>query len=142
LALLLIMTLTIAFLIFIAWSAGYGLRRYQQHQVALALTATPLWAEYYARQTATAQAGATVPATSTPAPEPIGRVIGTANLRSEPRVAPETVLGVLEAGDRVVVLETQTVADQAWHRISLRETSGALVPGTEGWINGALLAMP
>lgn len=141
-ALLIIMALTIGFLVFISWSAGHGLRRYQQYQVALALTATPLWAEYYAQQTATAQTGSAATALPAPLPDTIGSVIGTANLRSEPRVAPETILGVLEAGDRVAVLETHTVEDQVWHRISLRETSGAVAPGTEGWINGALLATP
>jgi hypothetical protein len=142
-ALLIIVTLTIAFLLFITFSAGFGLRQYQQYQVAMALTATPLWAEYYAQQTATAQAGsASAAATPAPAPETIGSVIGTANLRSEPRVAPETIIGLLEAGDRAAVLQTETIDGQAWYRVRVAETAGALSPGTEGWINGVLLSLP
>lgn len=140
--LLIIGALTVAFVAFITYSAGFGLRQYQQRQISLALTATPLWAEYYAQQTATALAGSKPATTAAPATETIGSVNGTANLRSEPRIAPETVLGLMQAGDQAAVLQTETIDGQSWHRVRIIRTGGVLSPGTEGWINGALLSLP
>ncbi|WP_029214884.1 SH3 domain-containing protein [Kallotenue papyrolyticum] len=139
-ALFVILTLTLALLALLVFGARVGAQRYRDYQAALALTATPLWAQYYAQQTATAQAAAPQPATApTPTALPAGRVLGTANLRSEPRVAPETVLGVLNLDDQVAILERQELAGQVWYRVQVTRTSGALAVGSEGWINGALL---
>jgi hypothetical protein len=139
-ALFLLSSLAILLLVAVAIGARFGTQRYDDYRAAAALTATPLWAEYYAQQTATALAAN--PAAPEPTPEPSGSVIGTANLRSEPRVAADTVIGLVEAGDRVVLLETQAIDGQTWYRARVDSTAGALAPGTEGWINGSLIAQP
>ena len=133
------MTLVLCFVALLGVGTTFGARRYEQYTAAQALTATPLWKEYYIQQTATAQAK-TAP---TPAPTgPAATVNAVGNLRTEPRIAPQTVMGQLAAGDRVAVLEQQAVADATWYRVRVETTGGAIKPATEGWINGSLLTLP
>jgi hypothetical protein len=96
-----------------------------------------------AARTATALAGK-------PTPESMlgsGVVTSGGNLRKEPRVAPDTVIGLLWAGDQVALLEEQLVAGQSWFRIRLVEPApnrggDGVAAGTTGWASGTLLSQP
>ncbi|MFQ3630332.1 SH3 domain-containing protein [Roseiflexus sp.] len=97
-----------------------------------------------ALRTATAQAALNPTGT----PEPgigSGEVVRGGNLRQEPRVAPETVVGLIYPGDRITFLERRVVGDQVWFRIRVdqpaADRSGEGVPGgTEGWASAILLS--
>jgi hypothetical protein len=134
-ALFITMTLGLCFLGVVMVGSGFGARKYGEYIDARALTATPLWREYYAQQTATAQAQSITP---TPA-ETRASVVNGGNLRSEPRIAPETIVGQVAPGDVVVLLEQRTVETAVWHRVRVAEPKGALAAGTEGWISETLL---
>lgn len=93
-------------------------------------------------QTATAEAANAVP-------EGIGSgsVIAGGNLRSEARVAPETVIGLIWPGDEVVFLEEQATPNGTWYRIKVTRLAtnrqGEGVPeGQEGWASSTLLTPP
>ncbi|HEX6291486.1 MAG TPA: SH3 domain-containing protein [Herpetosiphonaceae bacterium] len=115
--------------------SGFGARKYGDYVEARTLTATPLWKEYYAQQTATAQAQQITP---TPA-ETRATVVNGGNLRSEPRIAPETVVGIVAPGDVLVLLENRTLEGAIWHRVRVAEPKGAVPAGTEGWVSEKLL---
>lgn len=99
--------------------------------------------------TATLEPTATVPPTATPEPI-IGRaqVINGGNIRREPLVAPETVIGQVCVGDRVELLEERTLSNNnRWYAVRVVETAGNCVPqrvsaGTEGWVSATLLSLP
>lgn len=104
-------------------------------------------------RTATAAAAlAAVTSTSEPTPAPaiIGRgsVIGGGNLRREPVVAPETVIGQICPGDQVDFLEERTLGDGArWFRITITQVTADCTPervslGSQGWASGLLLSEP
>lgn len=101
--------------------------------------------------TTTAAAAVTAPATPTaPTAQPIGRssVVAGGNLRSQPVVAPETVIGQICAGDQVDLLEQTTAADGAvWYRLRVTEAANSCSPqhvtvGSIGWASSTLLAPP
>lgn len=97
-----------------------------------------------ALRTATAQTALNPTGT----PEPgigSGEVVRGGNLRREPRVAPETVVGLIYPGDRITFLERRVVGDQVWFRIRVdqiaSDRAGEGVPaGTEGWASAILLS--
>lgn len=99
-----------------------------------------------ALRTATAQAAAS----PTSMPEPgigSGEVVRGGNLRREPRIAPETVIGLIYPGDRITFLERRTIGGQVWFRIRIDQPaanrSGEGVPaGTVGWASALLLSTP
>lgn len=104
-------------------------------------------------ETATAQAmlAAAAAASPTPTPEPLigtGSVISGGNLRKEPLIAPETVLGQVCAGDQVDFLEERTLDDGArWYRIRLTAatdncTADRVTVGSVGWASASLLSEP
>jgi hypothetical protein len=140
-ALFISMTLVLCFVTVLLVGANFGVKQYNKQAAALQLTATPLWKQYYIDQTATAQARAAT-AVPTVASERTAEVTTTANLRSEPRIAPETVLGQVGAGDSVTILEEQIGGDGTWYRVRLTKTSGQLALATEGWISSTLLKLP
>jgi hypothetical protein len=137
-ALFITMTLALCFLGVVMVGSGFGARKYGEYVEARALTATPMWREYYAQQTATAQAQQITPVATTP-PETRANIVNGGNLRSEPRIAPETVVGQVGSGAVVVLLEQRTVETAVWHRVRVVEPKGALAVGTEGWISETLL---
>jgi hypothetical protein len=137
-ALFITMTLGLCFLGVVMLGSGFGARKYGEYVEARALTATPLWREYYAQQTATAQAQQATPVPTTPA-ETRANIVNGGNLRSEPRIAPETVVGQVGQGAVVVLLEQRIVETAVWHRVRVAEPKGALPAGTEGWISETLL---
>lgn len=137
-ALFITVSLAICFLGVVMLGSGFGANKYGEYVEARALTATPLWKEYYAQQTATAQAQNITPVPTTPA-ETRASVVNGGNLRSEPRVAPETIVGQVVPGDVVVLLENSTVEGGIWHRVRVVEPKGAVPAGTEGWISELLL---
>lgn len=131
----------------------FGLRYRAQIQAEGAANATAI-AQVLATRTAVAQQTATARALAAATPVPaaaeatlgVGRVLPPGgNLRSEPRIAPETVVGLIYPDDRVVLLEERLVDNTPWFRIRLSEPGsaprdGGVGPGTEGWASGTLLA--
>lgn len=122
-----------------------------QTREALATVTAHQAATQSAIPTATATPTPTATATATATPEPIigrAQVINGGNIRREPRVAAETVIGQVCVGDRVVLLEEQMVGgNNRWYRLRVVETAGNCVPervsaGTEGWVNATLLSAP
>lgn len=107
-----------------------------------------------AGETASAQAALDATAnaaTPTPAPEQLigtGSVASSGNLRSQPQVAPETVIGQVCAGDQIDFLEERTTADGArWYRIRLTAAAADCAPdrvtiGSVGWASATLLSEP
>ena len=76
-----------------------------------------------------------------------GLVTSGGNLRKEPRVAPDTVIGLLWTGDQVTFLEEQLVGGQSWFRVRLvtpatNRGGEGVEPGTVGWVSGTLLSRP
>lgn len=138
-ALFISMTLVLCFMTVLLVGANFGVKQYNKQSAALALTATPLWKQYYLDQTATAQARAATAVPTAPAAR-IAQVTTIANLRSEPRIAPETVLGQIAAGDSVTILEEQIGGDGTWYRVRLTKTGSQLALNTEGWISSTLLS--
>jgi hypothetical protein len=130
-ALFVTMTLVLAFLSIMAVGASFGAGRYREYTAAQSLTATPLWEKYYADQTATAAAKN---GQAAPAAQSTTNVLKVGNMRSEPRVAPETVIGQVAAGDVATVLETRTVENSVWYRVRINGS------GQEGWISSILVA--
>jgi hypothetical protein len=85
-------------------------------------------------------------ATAQPAP-PAGQVVKGGNLRSEPRIAPETVIGQLCANDTVELLSRQVVGGDLWYRIRVTArkadcTAQQVALGTEGWASSILVSQP
>jgi TolB protein len=78
-------------------------------------------------------------------PAPLEAVVANGgNFRSEPRIAPETVLGQVCPGDSVKLLEQQDVAGMTWHRVQVQEATADCVAshiseGEEGWVSSVLL---
>lgn len=140
-ALFISMTLVLCFMTVLLVGANFGVKEYNRQSADLLLTATPLWKQYYIDQTATALAKAPTPVPTTSA-ERVAEVTGPANLRSEPRIAPETVVGQVVPGDTVAILLEQVGGDATWYRVRLTRTSGTLALSTEGWINSTLLKLP
>jgi hypothetical protein len=99
-----------------------------------------------ALRTATAQA-AVAPGATLEAGIGSGEVVRGGNLRREPRVAPETVVGLIYPGDKITFLERRVVDGQTWFRIRVDQPAtdrvGDGVPsGTEGWASALLLSTP
>jgi hypothetical protein len=112
----------------------------QPLQTATAEAAVGATATRIAARTATAVAQPTSPAVLG-----IGAVNSGGNLRSEPRVAPETVTGLVWPGDQVVFLEQRDVGGLLWYRIRITgvapNRAGDGVPvNTEGWAAASLLS--
>lgn len=85
-----------------------------------------------ATMTVTGEPPATSKPTVPPTPPVVGTVINGGNLRTEPRIASDTVIGQLIAGDEVVFLEGRTLGES---------TEGVPVE-TEGWFSSTLLSPP
>jgi hypothetical protein len=153
--------ITALVLILIGGGAIY-LSRYRSQQFAnavaaattLAATNQPLATQTAAailqvRQRATAtreaQLTATVQAAQPAPPLGVGSVERGGNLRKEPRVAPETVIGLVWPGDQIAFLEQRDVGSQPWFRIKVTKAAdnrgGPGVPvGTDGWASATLLS--
>jgi len=115
-----------------------------------ATTAAQLTATRYTIQTATAAAaqGTVVPSAVTPvAGLGVGVVVAGGNLRSEPRIAPETVVALIWPGDEVAFLERREVDGRVWYHIRVLQPApdrgGEGAPaGTDGWADATLLSEP
>jgi hypothetical protein len=99
---------------------------------------------------AAALAAATPTSAPTPTPAIIGRgnVIGGGNLRREPVVSPETVIGQICPGDQVEFLEERAPGDGTrWFRITITQVADNCSPqrvtlGSQGWASELLLSEP
>ncbi len=138
---------------------GIYLTRYRAQQTAsLIATATAIAPTVQARDTQTAAAATAATATrvaqrtatvvaAQPQPLGIGVVANGGNLRKEPRIAPETVIGQIWTGDEITFLEQSDVDGQVWFRIRVTKAAdnrgGQGVPvGTDGWASATLLSQP
>ena len=88
-------------------------------ETATAAAAVLETATRFAIRTATAEARTTPVANAAPAALGTRQVVRSGNLRTEPRVAPETVVGQLAPGDTLTVLEEQQVNGESWLRVQL-----------------------
>ncbi|WP_129629209.1 SH3 domain-containing protein [Candidatus Oscillochloris fontis] len=137
---------------FFAWN--YGREQAQETAAAASRRVETTTAAAIATRTARAATPTIAPTLAaiaeTPAlpAEPIlGRatVINGGNLRSEPRVAPETVVGQVCVNDQVEVLEEQTLANGArWYRLRVISAPNPCVAeraavGVVGWVSASLL---
>lgn len=76
-----------------------------------------------------------------------GSAIASGNLRNEPRIAPETIIGQLCAGDQLAFLERQEVAETVWYRVRITATGPDCDPqrvtvGSSGWASSLLTGEP
>lgn len=128
----------------------FGLDYAQESASRTAVANATSNAEVIATQTArtlTETATAAPAATPTVAPPVvIGRssVVAGGNLRNQPLIAPETVIGQICAGDQVEVLEQSAAADATWYRIRITEAGENCTPqrvtvGSIGWASSTLL---
>jgi hypothetical protein len=115
-----------------------------------ATVAAQLTATRFTIQTATAvRALGTVVATPVTPVAGIGLGVVTAggNLRTEPRIADDTVLGLIWPGDQVTLLEQREVGGQLWFRLQVLQPAPdrggqGVPPGADGWASATLLSPP
>ena len=152
--------LLVGLLIGLLGAAGVLAVDYRNQQIAHAIaTATAVAPTRAALLTATAQAEQQALATNTAlrtataiahqstATLGIGVVTNGGNLRREPRVVADTVIGQIIAGDQVMFLEERMVGGETWFRIRLTNPVGnrgatAAPAGAEGWASATLLSQP
>lgn len=135
--LFIVVTLVIVFLGVAAFGLRFGAGRYGDYVAGQRLTSTPLWGEYYVGQTATALAQNAPPAAPTVLATRTTNVIAAGNVRSEPRIAPETVVGQVVGGDVLELLEERVVEGATWYRVRR-----SAEPVVEGWVSSTLVAPP
>ncbi len=127
----------------LAGGVAAGLRARAAQQQAAALRPTPLPAV-----TAVATAAPTTEAPTAAAPATNRRAIARGgNLRSAPRVAADTVVGLVWPGDTFDTLEETVVGDARWLRIRVAEPAAnrggeGVAAGTEGWVSEVLTVAP
>lgn len=97
-------------------------------------------ATHEAQLTATAQAGQA-------AQQGLGSgtVLRGGNLRKDPRVSPDTVIGLIWPGDQITFLEQRDAGGQPWFRIRVTKEAGdrggpGVAAGAEGWASATLLS--
>jgi hypothetical protein len=131
----------------------FGFERARQSAAQTAAASQTSYAARVATVTAralgTPTAGAAASA-ATPTAAPlavIGRssVVNSGNLRSQPVVAPETVVGQICAGDQLDVLEQTDAGGGTWYRVRVTQAGASCTPqrvtvGSIGWASGSLLA--
>lgn len=101
-------------------------------------------------ETAVAAAALAATPTATAVPEPFGQgsVVVSGNLRSQPVVSPETVIGQICVGDQVDFLAQSTAADGSlWYRIRVTQvapdcSNERVTIGSLGWASSTLLSSP
>jgi len=132
----------------------YNTERVEMLQATQVAQSTAQAATAVATQTAEAGLSATAQAEQTTlfaGASGVGNVVGNGgNLRSEPVIAPETVLGQVCPGDQVAILEERSVGTAPWYRIRLVELATApncqparrIPVGNEGWISSTLISSP
>ncbi|PDW00299.1 SH3 domain-containing protein [Candidatus Viridilinea mediisalina] len=137
---------------------SFGIETTRMNNAATATAAVTATARAIAAATAsveqTATAAALALATPTPEPTPtlealgMGTVLNGGNLRTEPVIVPETVIGQICPGDQFAFLAEQVLPDGArWHLIAITETALDCTPdrvpvATQGWASGTLLSSP
>ncbi len=99
------------------------------------------------------------PLPSTPAPTrtsrpptptitpPVSQVLKVGNLRSEPRIATDTVVALICPDDTVAFISRAVIGESYWYRVRIETTAADCDPqraqaGTEGWASSVLLGAP
>jgi hypothetical protein len=87
-----------------------------------------------------------LPPTPTIAP-PVSQVVKVGNLRSEPRIAADTVVALICPDDTVAFLSRAVIGDSSWYRVRIETIAADCDPqraqaGTEGWVSSVLLGAP
>lgn len=148
----------LAVVIIAALGAGtvFLLRYRDQQQVIARANATALAATMQPLATATTlaqtQTAAAVIAAQTAAAQPtavgglgVSLISQGGNLRREPAIADDNIIGLLWAGDEVALLEQRDIGGQVWYRVQVltpaanRAGEGAAA-GVEGWASALLLS--
>jgi Tol biopolymer transport system component len=75
----------------------------------------------------------------------VGLVTNGGNLRTEPRIAPQTVIGQVCPGDQVALLESRQVDSTLWYRVRLNQLAKDCDPSrvavdAEGWLSSLLIS--
>ncbi|MCX7791475.1 MAG: SH3 domain-containing protein, partial [Chloroflexaceae bacterium] len=126
------------------FAVRFGLERARASASATAIAVETSNAAVLATRTARALATAgasAAPVSGTPTTAIIGRgtVLVGGNLRREPRIAPETIIGQICPGDAVEFLEQRATDDgSTWYRVRITASGGACSPqrvsvGSQGW---------
>jgi hypothetical protein len=135
------------------YALNYGIERNRRLQEARAATTIAGNATESVLRTARAlDATATAVAQPTATAEPVAEailgsssVLAAGNLRSEPLLVPETVIGQICVGDQLAVLEERTVEAALWYRVRVTQSGPNCSPqqvttGSSGWASSTLLA--
>ncbi len=132
----------------------FGVDRLQQNaqatQVAVETQNSQTLATRTARALETVTAEAIAAATPVaPAETPIGSgaVLAGGNLRSEPVLGPETIIGQICPGDQIIFLEQRAVDAGSWYRIRVIQAAAScaanhVTVGSSGWASSTLLTPP
>lgn len=85
--------------------------------------------------------------TATPPAPPTGEGTRVANLRREPRIAEETIIGQICPGDTLVYLSAQQVGSEIWYQVRVTDIAQECSPsrvasGTSGWAAASVIAQP
>jgi hypothetical protein len=88
-----------------------------------------------------------VPATPTPVLPPVGEAAVVANLRSEPQIRPNTVIGKLCPGDTLNYLTIQKIGSELWYSVEVTAIGAACDPqhvavGATGWARSDVVPVP
>lgn len=90
------------------------------------------------------EATATVPPTMAPAGDVTGVVLKPGNVRSQPAIQPNNVVGQVEVDDELIFLAT--TPDRSWFKIRLgdkrSDTSSIDTPDNIGWVSKTLIDPP
>lgn len=109
--------------------------------------AVQLTATRFVIQTAQAAQALGTPVITPVAGIGVGLVTAGGNLRSEPRIADDTVLGLIWPGDQVTFVEQREVDGQLWFRIQVLQPAAdrggrGVAAGAAGWASATLLSQP
>ncbi|MCG8348020.1 MAG: SH3 domain-containing protein [Chloroflexales bacterium] len=133
------------------FGARYANEQARINQATQVVQATTAAAQRNATREARTATAAAETSTAASAPAPPADLLGTSqivqagNLRREPLIQPDTVIGQVCIGDEVALLEERTVASILWYRISVTNVAEDCDPsrvatGTEGWASSQLIA--
>ncbi|NJM05097.1 SH3 domain-containing protein [Candidatus Gracilibacteria bacterium] len=137
----------------LTYALSYGIERNRTLQEERDATTIASNATEIVRRTAqaigAAETAAVQPtATSAPATEALlgsSNVLAAGNLRSEPLLAPETIIGQICVGDQLAVLEERAIDAALWYRVRITQSGPNCSPqhvttGSSGWASSTLLA--
>lgn len=124
---------------------GFALMRRDEQAATAIANATMAAATLQPQQTAEAQAATATADAKKNTVIGLGSVLQGGNVRTEPRVAPETLKGLTWPGDEIAVLEQRDVDGLRWYRVRITRVAanrgGEGMPvNSEGWVAASLVS--